>query len=592
MGNSMWYAFLNDELCYVSLWVFACLIAVIFLWQTTLQLAAHLRRLATFTDPLQHFHRVPDWRLSWVKRHLLYAPLWRNRHNREMRLSRAINMGTLPSRFHALLLAFLVTMNVVLCTVTIPFGSKESTVAELIRNRTGYMATVNLFPLLVMAGRNNPLIPLLRVPFDTWNLLHRWLGRIVLLEAVAHVVAWGVPKVQMYGWKVMLATLSKPFMFNGLMCMVAMLAILIQSPSPIRHAFYETFLHLHIALACIALGFVWHHVYRYSCKFYLYAGVAFWAFERLTRLLVLLHRNFRPGARTTAYIEPLPGDTLRITLQVARPWRFAPGQHLFLCIPSVGGWTSHPFSVAWAGDTAPEHEKCLKNTLDLPPSSAPAAIALLVRRRTGFTDNLFKRVVAHQHALRSPMAYHDDPVSLPALQSPTGPPLRLPALIEGPYTSHHTLTSYGTILLVAGGVGITHCLPFLPDLLRGYAAGTVAARRITLVWIVQSPEHLEWIRPWMTEVLAMEGRRTVLRVKLFVTRPRNPREIQSPSATVEMFAGRPDVSMLVRMEAAAQVGAMGVVCCGSGGLSDEVRKACRSVVGGTVVDYFEEGFSW
>lgn len=64
-----------------------------------------------------------------------------------------------------------------------------------------------------------------------------------------------------------------------LQCMVALLIILVQSPSPIRHAFYETFLHLHIALACIALGFVWHHVYRYSCKFYLYAAIAFWACE-------------------------------------------------------------------------------------------------------------------------------------------------------------------------------------------------------------------------------------------------------------------------------------------------------------------------
>lgn len=58
-----------------------------------------------------------------------------------------------------------------------------------------------------------------------------------------------------------------------------MLFILVQSPSPIRHAFYETFLHLHIGLACVSVGFLWHHVYRYSCRYYLYAAVAFWAFE-------------------------------------------------------------------------------------------------------------------------------------------------------------------------------------------------------------------------------------------------------------------------------------------------------------------------
>jgi predicted ferric reductase len=47
-----------------------------------------------------------------------------------------------------------------------------------------------------MAGRNNPLIEMLHVPFDTWNLLHRWLGRIVVLEGVAHTLAWMIPKAQ------------------------------------------------------------------------------------------------------------------------------------------------------------------------------------------------------------------------------------------------------------------------------------------------------------------------------------------------------------------------------------------------------------
>ena len=40
-----------------------------------------------------------------------------------------------------------------------------------------------------MAGRNNPLVPLLGISFDTYNLLHRWLGRIVVLESVLHSLA-------------------------------------------------------------------------------------------------------------------------------------------------------------------------------------------------------------------------------------------------------------------------------------------------------------------------------------------------------------------------------------------------------------------
>ena len=49
----------------------------------------------------------------FLKKHLLYAPsCWKKRHNREMQLSKAINMGTLPSRFHTILLLSYVASNI------------------------------------------------------------------------------------------------------------------------------------------------------------------------------------------------------------------------------------------------------------------------------------------------------------------------------------------------------------------------------------------------------------------------------------------------------------------------------------------------
>jgi len=51
-----------------------------------------------------------------------------------------------------------------------------------------------------MAARNNPLINWLNLSFDTFNLLHRWFGRIVVLEALTHTIAWGVSTVTSAGW--------------------------------------------------------------------------------------------------------------------------------------------------------------------------------------------------------------------------------------------------------------------------------------------------------------------------------------------------------------------------------------------------------
>jgi len=41
---------------------------------------------------------------------------------------------------------------------------------------------------------------------------------------------------------------------------IAFTVILLHSPSPVRHSFYETFLHIHIFLAALSLGAVYVHL--------------------------------------------------------------------------------------------------------------------------------------------------------------------------------------------------------------------------------------------------------------------------------------------------------------------------------------------
>lgn len=268
-------------------------------------------------------------------------------------------------------------------------------------------------------------------------------------------------------------------------------------------------------------------------------------------------------------IEALPGDAVRVNLKVARPWRFQPGQHVFLTIPSIGLWTSHPFSVAWSNEEhQPDSEKGMALDGEDVLTPTGTSMSLVVRRRTGFTDALHAQVAKSEGCLT------------------------VNAIVEGPYGGHENLSSYGTVLFFAGGVGITHQVPFVRDLVSGFANGTVAARRVLLVWVIQSPEHLEWIRPFMTSILAMDQRRDILRIQLFITRPRSTKEIQSPSATVQMFPGKPKVDTLMQMECENQIGAMGVSVCGTGSLSDDVRDAVRRRQGWRNIDFFEESYSW
>ncbi|GIC86997.1 ferric reductase family protein [Aspergillus udagawae] len=564
------YEIVNDDLSRIALLVLGCMAAFIYAWKMWFRISAHLRRLASFNNERQRYFVPADGTFAKVKNHIIYAPLFRNRHNREFQLSSAINMGTLPSRFHAFIVVGIIVMNVVLCVVTVPYKTKEDTVAGVIRNRTGTMATVNLIPLILLAGRNNPLIKLLEVPYDTFNLIHRWLARIVVFETLAHVFAWAIPKAQKIGWGVVGTIFGKStFILTGLIAACAFVGLMVHSPSPIRHAFYETFLHLHIAMAIVSMAGLWIHLNGFPAQTYLLVAIIFWGLERATRVAIIVYRNCGRKA-TTALVEAMPGEAMRITLKMARPWTFKPGQHIYLYIPSIGLWTSHPFSVGWSeSEEVVTDEKGMPMTRQDVFGLQKTTISLLVRRRTGFTNKLYQR------ALSAP----DSRVTLKAFA-------------EGPYGGIHTMDSYGTVVLFAGGVGITHQVPFVRHLVKGYAEGTVAARRVTLVWIIQSPEHLEWIRPWMTSILAMDRRREVLRIMLFITRPRNTKEIQSPSATVQMFPGRPNIDTLIGMEVENQIGAMGVLVCGNGSLSDDVRRVCRKRQDQTNVDFVEESFTW
>jgi len=268
---------------------------------------------------------------------------------------------------------------------------------------------------------------------------------------------------------------------------------------------------------------------------------------------------------------------MRLTLRLARPWKFRPGQHAYIYMPSISLWMSHPFSLAWSNNdeadptstpNASEKEMGLPlNRQDI-MSMNKTTMSLIVRRRTGFTDKLYKKVS----------------------NTPNGM-LTTKGLIEGPYGSQD-LSSYGTVLLFAAGVGITHQVPHVRELVQGYSAGTVATRKVVLVWIIQSPEHLEWIRPWMTTILGLPNRRDVLKILLFVTRPRSTKEIHSPSSSVQMFPGKPAVQALVDAEVEHAVGAMAVTVCGTGSLADEVRRASRGCMDRRNVDFVEESFSW
>ncbi|KAJ5937669.1 hypothetical protein N7454_004011 [Penicillium verhagenii] len=535
---------------------------------------------------------------AWLKKQFLYAPLGRKRHNREVQLSSAIGMGTLPSRFQTILITLYLTSQVVYCLLLdYATNEKQALIAEL-RGRSGTLAVFNMVPLFLLASRNNPLISILNISFDTYNLLHRWLGRIIVLETITHTAAWAVNACAEQDFNEMLARLrDTPFFSWGLLGTCAMICLALHSPSPIRHAFYEIFLHLHQLFALLAFVGVYIHLKLDSLpqKPWIDAVAIIWILERSTRLLRLAYLNLSPKHGSTRMtVEALPGEACRVTFHLPKRVDIQPGCHVFAYIPCVSWWMSHPFSIAWAEprSTTNDHAHYLDSKPDFTPPLTPSSIekqgfdlsfepldnrprptdiSLIISARQGMTRALYNLA-----------------------RSKPNQTLHSSGFIEGPYGSHPAnAASYGTAILFSAGAGITHHLLYTRDLLLRSASETAATRRIYLIWSVRSTDHLAWVSKWMDQILKLPMRRDILVVKLFVSKPRRAADIVSPSKTVQMFSGRcrPDVVLDEIMP--KRVGASLVSVCGPGAFADEVRMAARERIGrGAVVDFVEEAFTW
>ncbi|KAL8689288.1 MAG: hypothetical protein Q9218_005009 [Villophora microphyllina] len=575
---------MDDTTTYV-LWLSIlaiCLIVVaVRLVQGGVSQLRHIFNLNTDTIQQAYWARNGTHVWPWLKRRLIYAPLGNKRHNRNFQVAR-LNMGTLPSRLHTSLLTLYIISNIIYCSFLDYKSCNKTAVLAELRGRTGHLAFVNMMPLIVFAGRNNALIPLLRVSFDTFNIFHRWIGRLVAVEAIAHTFAWMAAKhvadeMSHNKHGMMLAFHDNMFLSWGLASLLAMIFILIQASSAIRHLAYETFLHLHQALAFIAfLGAAIHgHTGGLPLTNYVYVTIALWFLERAIRWFRIIYHNFGFSSSTQVTVEALP-EACRVTFHLKRPWQARPGCHVYAHFPTLT-WslTSHPFSIAWydiQAQPSREDEKLPTTIADLRsplPSRATNSITLIMSKKSGMTAKLHARASATASGV-----------------------IKIKGYIEGPYGGLESMHSYGTVILFAGGVGITHQMPHVRDLLQSYNDGTSAVRKIILVWSVRSQDAFDWIHPWMSEILQMPNRRQVLKVLLFVTKPKHAGDVVSRSTQVKMFGGRCKPEKIVEEEFEKRVGAMAVTVCGPGAFADEVRGAVRERVEEGVVDFVEESFSW
>ena len=370
---------------------------------------------------------------------------------------------------------------------------------------------------------------------------------------------------------------------------------------------------------------------------YVWVCVGIWALDRILRVVRLIIFNFR--GRNLAKVKLIPGTTIiRLTVYPKmNDVGFAPGAHYFLYFPDRWCfWESHPFTAAaWrpAGPsltTAPEKVLVLLEKIsekrELPPNNkrireiaADEKITSMQLHNTNDTDTDTDRekkphklrpprkdaafAVTTSAARRAPQrakltflihARHGVTQNLlqRVLASPTKC-LKLPCLLEGPYGIARPVQAFPTVILIAGGVGISTALPYLQQHL---STGIETTRRFVLIWSVRDGTLAEKL---LAHIRGLGFRRDVV-VKVFITRAKEGDSWRLPVG-VKVRYRRPRIEDTILREANSRVPGtpMAVVACGGAAVVDCARKGsvmalkdAGGMKGTGEIAYWEEGYGW
>jgi len=276
------------------------------------------------------------------------------------------------------------------------------------------------------------------------------------------------------------------------------------SIQPIRQWVYETFYFSHVLMAITYLGLLfWHAANLGDSWAYLWATLALWLASWLARLFwytrpLNIRNEWFQGA--TTLLTHLPGGTTKIeVLNPPENFTWTPSQHCFLRFPGISLLDNHPFTIVSGplpADSRSASGEKSADTFQHPPKQAP--LTFLARTHSGFTRRL--DAFGSKHADTS-----------------------LEVWIDGPYggLGRPIERLYDHLVLVAGGSGITVCLPWLASILAAEPL-ELRVERVSLIWAVKHKEHLDWARDLLAGVKEKiagrpEGSRLEIAMKFYVT---------------------------------------------------------------------------
>lgn len=344
---------------------------------------------------------------------------------------------------------------------SIQFGSPPLAI------RAGMLA-VAMVPWIVATAMKANLVSFLTgISHNRLAVFHRWGGYLCLFLALVHTVPFYVQPVWDDGGQAVYTKLfnnGSGYVYGtGIACLAPLGWLCIASLPVLRDLAYEIFVILHIPVAVAFLGLMFWHCSNYLTSWsYLWATVAIWALSYFMRIFNL--NWIKPWKNAwligdEAAVTLMAENAIKITIPTQMSWR--PGQFVYLRMPGISIFENHPFTISslCSEDFPSEYGDLYRDC------------TLVFRPFGGFTRKVLDTAIER------------------------GPFKTYRAYLEGPYGGmQRELAAFDTVILFAGGSGITAIVSQLLNLIKRMRDGKAVTKKIEVVWALKRLEAMDWFR--------------------------------------------------------------------------------------------------
>ena len=250
---------------------------------------------------------------------------------------------------------------------------------------------------------------------------------------------------------------------------------------------------------------------------YLWATLALWLASVLARTFwytrpLNVSSQWFTGSPTS--LQSLPGNMTRLEVLAPPDFEHSPGQHCFLRFPDISILDNHPFTIA-----SPPYSICQMskeaNTLG---KGHCETLIFLTRTHQGFTRKLAGCCASNPEAFAS-------------------------TWIDGPYGGLNRPIEriYDTLILIAGGTGISACLPWLLHVVaqaKSVKGSQPRTNRIVLVWAMKEASHATWAKDALGRLDTENRHDLAVQIRFYITSRSDTTTVTPSSKSVQGNAVR------------------------------------------------------